>query len=548
VNSTLEILKQVESLGPYRLVLPFALFFISIVASKLFKVPWGIVLIFGALPLAAPFINLPFASQLQHEHPLLFIAGGWLILLALVIGRFLAKMLLGTLSPTHPLGGLYSIGTAACVLVVTILMVNPALLERYFPGWKGTMGLALVSFALLAFTLSCFRFLRAGGVIVFWAGLCAVLGGEVFLNKLPQEILGQNFEQLSPLFKSLKIVSGTKAQTNKVLVATLGGSQMVGSDSYPRRLEQLLNRSTTGQKVDVQSFSSSRATVASMQRMLVNSVLPKAPDIVIISGWFDDYLEAKDRGELTKSTAKPDSTDNSPLLSAISNLSLVKAAKNALGVDDSTNHQPGVERYRQGLTEMAQQIKKAGAIPILFTEPIASRGHRTEQAVYDRVTESVATAQDAGFVKIDSDSPNYDLLFEGENVLSSSGEQVASRKLLDAVIAARAAKGSDSILSRALESIRTAATSIIVPTKELKNLVTVSFDHEQSKGPYRAQFAINDTIVHEQQFGLDDSARASFRIPPEFAKYPAVKLSIKAMTEDAVSRDLDAGIILRKSP
>jgi hypothetical protein len=53
-------------------------------------------------------------------------------------------------------------------------------------------------------SLALFRFFRAAVLLVVWSFVSLVLASEIFLGKLPQEVIHEDIEKIEALFPSTK--------------------------------------------------------------------------------------------------------------------------------------------------------------------------------------------------------------------------------------------------------------------------------------------------------------------------------------------------------
>lgn len=193
------------------LALPIALLAGSYLVSKFLKISFIGTLLAGCLPLALPFLDLPFSQELTHRNPHYMIAAGWLLLLSLAVGWVLVRPLAS--------GAVQSFGLVRCaylcilagaLVTVGLLLANPAVLNSYAPGWRESAGMVLLCASMFSMSMALFRFFRAALFLVVWSFVSLVLASEIFLGKLPQEILNEDVEKIEQLFLSTKVASVMK--------------------------------------------------------------------------------------------------------------------------------------------------------------------------------------------------------------------------------------------------------------------------------------------------------------------------------------------------
>lgn len=187
------------------IALPLALLAGSFLVSKLLKLSFIGTVATACVPLALPFIDLPFSQELTHRNPQYLIAGGWAVLLSLAVGWVLVRPVASAAVQSFGLiKCLYATLLACALVVVGLLLANPALLNQYVPGWRGTAGIVLLCASLLSMSLALFRFFRAAVFLVVWSFVSLVLASEIFLGKLPQEVIHEDIEKIEALFPSTK--------------------------------------------------------------------------------------------------------------------------------------------------------------------------------------------------------------------------------------------------------------------------------------------------------------------------------------------------------
>jgi len=188
------------------IALPIALISGSFLVSKFLKLSLVGTVVAGSLPLALPFIDLPFSQELTHRNPHYLITAGWLVLVSLAVGWVVVRPLASSAVQSFGLiKCAYVCLLAGALAVVALLLANPALLNEYAPGWRGTAGMVLLSVSLFSMSMALFRFFRAAIFLVVWSFVSLVLASEIFLGKLPQQVIREDIDKVESLFPSTKL-------------------------------------------------------------------------------------------------------------------------------------------------------------------------------------------------------------------------------------------------------------------------------------------------------------------------------------------------------
>ncbi len=188
------------------IALPLALLAGSYLVSKFLKLSFIGTLVAGCLPLALPFMDLPFSQELTHRNPHYMIGAGWLLLFSLALGWVLVRPLAsGAVKSFGLVRCAYLCVLAGALVTVGLLLANPAALNTYAPGWRESAGVVLLCASMLSMSMALLRFFRAAVFLVVWSFVSLVLASEIFLGKLPQEIIHEDIEKIEELFVSTKV-------------------------------------------------------------------------------------------------------------------------------------------------------------------------------------------------------------------------------------------------------------------------------------------------------------------------------------------------------
>jgi hypothetical protein len=188
------------------IALPIAMITGSMLVSKFLKLSLLGTILAACMPLALPFVDLPFSQELTHRNPHYLIGAGWLVLMSLAVGWVVVRPLASSALQNF---GLIKCGyvllLAAALAVVGLLLGNPVVLSTYVPGWKGTAGMVLLCASMLSMSLALIRFFRAAVFLAVWSFVSLVLASEIFLGKLPQQVIREDIDKIEDLFPSAKV-------------------------------------------------------------------------------------------------------------------------------------------------------------------------------------------------------------------------------------------------------------------------------------------------------------------------------------------------------
>lgn len=193
------------------LALPVALLAGSFLVSKLLKLSFIGTILAACVPLALPFLDLPFSQELTHRNPHYMIAAGWLLLVSLAVGWVLVRPLAsGAVSSFGLVKCAYLCVLAGALVTVGLLFANPTVLNSYAPGWRESAGVVLLCASMFSMSMALLRFFRAAAFLVVWSFVSLVLASEIFLGKLPHEVLDKDVQRIEEIFLSTKVHSVLK--------------------------------------------------------------------------------------------------------------------------------------------------------------------------------------------------------------------------------------------------------------------------------------------------------------------------------------------------
>lgn len=376
---------QFVALPGFAVGLPLAVLFGSLVVSRLLKISVIGTLVAASAPLALPFIKLPFVKEITHGHPEYLIGGAWAVMLSAALGWVLVRPIVSSAAKSVGvlrLGYLLVLGGA--LVVTTLLLVNPQVLVQHAPGWRGSAGFVLLSASLLSMSMSLARVLRAALFFVMWSFVSIVLASEVFLHKLPQEVVREDLKRLEAVvpkeaieraIERLQVAATSDSSTRKAVV--LGGNTALGfplprDKTLASRMQAIFTSS--GLDVSVHDASFEGATAYEIAWLAREKVAPLRPDLVFLVGWASDkQLGGASRvgaGQSSKGLADEGADDG--VRARLSSSMLLRWAASVLEPEDALKDTPSVtpDEYRLALAEAVRTLRAEGAMVVLVAEPL----------------------------------------------------------------------------------------------------------------------------------------------------------------------------------
>ncbi len=375
---------QIVAFPGFAVGLPLAVLFGSLVISRLLKISIIGTIVAASAPLALPFVRLPFVKEITHGHPEYLIGGAWAVMLSAAIGWVLVRPIVSGAAKSVGLlrlGYLFVLGGA--LLVTTLLLVNPEVLTRHTPGWRGSAGFVLLSASLLSMSMSLARVLRAALFFVMWSFVSIVLASEVFLHKLPQEVVRDDLKRLEAVvpkeaieraIERLQVAATSDAAVRKAVVLggdTANGFPLPRDKTLASRLQSLF--ASSGAEVSVHDASFEGATVHDLAWLAREKVAALRPDLVFLVGWSNDKeLGGPSRPAWSRFSSEV--TDTSPddgVRASLSSSMLMRWATSPAQPEDTSKNRPRVPagEYRHQLTETVRTLRAVGVTVVLVAEP-----------------------------------------------------------------------------------------------------------------------------------------------------------------------------------
>lgn len=546
---------------PYlTLLVPVLVLAGSWITSRLLGFSWWLCALLACFPLIIPELNLPITSSLQTVHPLMLIAGGWGVLFVIAMTRALvrpARAAIGT--PGGVISAVYLMLLLAALTVVTLLYVEPTILERTLPGWRGGLGLVLLAVAALTMAISLIRVMKLVTVFAVWGVVSLVLASEIFLHKLPTEILKEEVTRLSPLIARDRfeaLLSGGeyafKSDASPKIAIVRSATQVLAvrpEETYPARLGFWLRKVSAWPAADVVSAGGDDLSVVQLAELLRGKVLPMRPDAVVISSLMTDATEGinafGDKG-ISEGTAErirqlAQATEASLFTRFWNDSRLMRFLRfTAGGEKELSRNIPREPRvlpadYRQAIRSMVARVKASRSQPVLLLEPIDECPRNIDCSTYEEMVRAVADETDTplidGSALVRETAVGYP--FVRGNILSREGHEQLAKGLTRSLTKLLKEKNGQTVRPVIFDDPKIDAADglpaqILVRPADLNGDIVFHVQPIQ-QGPlyYRIVFSVNDSFVADRRLDTREQVRARFQIPDGFKKLPVAKLSLQ---------------------
>lgn len=448
---------QILALPDLSIGLPLAVLFGSLIVSRVLRVSTIGTLVAASAPLALPFLDLPFAKEFSDGHPEYIIGGAWAVLLALAIGWVLVRPIVsGAVASFGVVRLAYLCVLATAILVVSLLFIDPKVLSTHAPGWRGSAGLVLLSASLLSMSFALARVLRAAMLLVVWSFVSVVLASELFLHKLPQEIVRDDLKRIESLIPSGTLQKAIEQldvraprDESGIRAFILGGSSATGlpfaeEKALSSKVRDLFEKA--GLKATVHDASVPGASVYDIGRIAREKIEAQHPDVVFVVGWESD----KERGVnslglpgLSESEAQALQTSQREGGGANAVVEVARAAVTSSAIyryvmsqvrgEEVELQKPRVspQEYREQLAQTVKSLQSSGATVVLISEPVVG----PEDQPYREAMVETAVSEKALFVPSDTlmTQANDPLVFGRGSLLSDRGYEVLAKGAVDLV-------------------------------------------------------------------------------------------------------------------
>lgn len=544
-------------LSPYILSAPALLLGGGYLFSRLTGFSLWVVLLTGTLPFGLLMLDLPFSEMIVQQEPFVLVLAGWCALIALGIGRWFVFKLFSVLDTV---GGMARVvvmgGMGLSAIVVTLLYVQPVLLEEYVPGWKSAAGVLLFSCCLLGSAVTCMRFVRESAVLVFWLFVTVVLGSEVFLDRLPNELLARELQgthQLVPV----SVLADEVAEAKRTLkhagaeatggVLVLGGTHAAGAegalgDLLAANLSSVFGPTT---KPTVHTVSAPYLGVEQLRSILGETIDVVKPSIVILNSWFDDARENWNSygvHGLTEAQAAAESSrlatlESIPFFRRIVESRLYNAFVHMVGNGEAhadLNYTGWVrttaEEYEERVRSIVGTAQAGGAVPVLVYEP-TEEWALTRGAPYKEVLERIAREGKLPFIdgSLIVSEGQQETLFIRDQVLSQKGASAISALIARQLrsIATNYPQLSALVGDVTGGQLSTGPVSFVVSRQQAsRDLPFVLQVPRAGKSYFKVIFSVNGMFVDDKRLNGSEPLVVRFHVPAGAASLPASMVSV----------------------
>jgi pimeloyl-ACP methyl ester carboxylesterase len=174
-----------------------ALCIAAFVVKKICKFSLAVALAGVAAPVILPLKELPFLRQFDGLHQAYLVGGSWGVLIAAGLGWSLIRPFVSAAVASLGLLKLcYLALLGASLLVSGLLVVDPQLLEKTIPGWKGPLGMLLLAASCVGVSKSLLGMFKSTTLVAVWGGVALILASSIFLDKLPHHITKGDLHKL----------------------------------------------------------------------------------------------------------------------------------------------------------------------------------------------------------------------------------------------------------------------------------------------------------------------------------------------------------------
>lgn len=428
--------------GGFSIGLPIAVLLGSVLVSRLLRLSLLGTMVAASAPLGLPFVDLPFARHFAQENPDYIIGGGWAIMLCLALGWVAVRPVVsGAAKGIGAVRFAYLALLSVALLLVTVLMVNPEVLNSYAPDWRGSAGFVLLSVSLLSMSLALARVLRAALFFTLWSFVSIVLASELFLHKLPQDVVREDLGKIQSMIPSDKIRglidrldSRSTSAGDSLKAFVLGGSPSTGfafdeERSLSGRVRSLLKKE--GREASVHDASFDGASVFDLHQIAQEHIKPRGADLVFIVGWAGDKERASE--DLAISPTPSEVGWYTRLTNRVASSRVYRYLRGFGDSSDTNASAPRVSpsQYREELGKTVRTLRESGASVVLISEPTVS----DEDRLYRDAMVATASQERALYVPAEQvlREANDPVVFGRGTLVSSVGVDLLAHEAVGAV-------------------------------------------------------------------------------------------------------------------
>jgi len=226
--------------------------------------------------------------------------------------------------------------------------------------------------------------LRAALFFVMWSFVSIVLASEVFLHKLPQEVVREDLKRLESIvpkeaieraIERLQVAATSDSSARKAVV--LGGKTALGfplprDKTLASRLQAFF--ASSGVDISVHDASFEGATVHDLEWLAREKVVALQPDLVFLVGWSTDKELAGPSKPASRqfSVSSVGAGSDDGMRARLSSSMLLRWATSAVQPEDPQKNSPGVrtDEYQQRLTEAVRTLRARNITVVLVSEPM----------------------------------------------------------------------------------------------------------------------------------------------------------------------------------
>lgn len=517
-------------------LLPVICFAGAFILSKILGFRFWISFLLACVPLSLPFFNLPFSRDIQENQPLLLVGAGFALLLLVAFVRALLRPIvspIGFLSDASSLKLFARVLTIAALVFVSVLLYKRELIEQFLPvGWKGGLGIVFLSVSILTACFSLFRILSSTVVFILWSAVSLVIASEVFLSKLPHELVREDLREILSLMPknpvTEKISEYAASAQDAFKLAIIGGTGIakLSKDGLAETFSDVFSENVKNKKVHVQDLAKEGVTALEAQRIAYQLGVGYKPDVVVLGGWSDDNEAAGKFTDVEKEAIyrQNESLARFPMLPEILSSRLYQYIFGSSTLSQESlpllKKRVPVSDYKKALSETIQGMRDGNVQVILLSEPFDS-ARAGQSSEYLFAMRDVASAEGVPLVEPENLTRKVTALpiFVGPHEVTKYGQKLIAQQVAKVSGSLNLDKPDDVVGSK----------NFIVPTSIIgSDLLFKAVPQFKGSRFYHVLFSVNGKYVDDRRFTDDASVRARFTLPAEYRKVPGVRLKVEA--------------------
>lgn len=524
--------------------------------ARLLRLPLLPAVLMGSLPALATYLDLPFAPGVTH--PVLVVAVGWGLLLAVGVGRFIALAMLPVLTPSSSVTGFFlAVGSLACAGIAGVLWLAPEFVERFVPLWQGALGTGLLLFALAGFTLSFARAVRSAIGVAFWFLICAAFASEVLLQRTPRELLSDEFRAWA--FESSQVqqtspavtVRGARANRGAVRIALVReeeGANAAASDLLRHQLEGELNAQHPDSPFEVIGVSFPGASIIQVSEQLGQYLQQLTPDLVVFGSWFADAelgrnsvgLPGLTERQALQKAQQTNALAELPVIGGLLRSYLSQAVRLVFqgtpegGRARLAELSPRVppSEYATELRTLASTVAASKSLLVLAPEPLPPFHERSGRQYLELLTSAASLPAEASVVvtkefRRTSARYPYDLLFATNRVPTARGAELWASAIRESLQGdSRVTPAVRTLLQEGVARNR-GIVQWLTAGRELPSELSISLTLPEAGGQfYKIALSADGLFIEDRRLNDTGTVTVRFRIPAAVRQRPMVRLAL----------------------